>query len=436
MYKRIFFLTLLFIIVILPASDAQTDKWSGTWRMQYKPWPHIPAVIMELQIGKPGYQMLYPALLKLTYGSFSGTYKLLLAKKNDRQLGIGRTKYPIKEDPFKLGAWLLYLNGTFTYTANGKLPASIRLSRMWIDDFGLFMKGLYDDDEIFVSTKVTLRDFLYRDSIQLKKINNDPWVGAHANRIIHPEKDSIYFGIYNRLDVTDSIAQLLIRDEDQLDKDTVTLLHNSRVLLDKAEINALTKEQSIRLDTGMNILTLFADNYGKLPPNTGNLVVTLSKGTYHFDFTHRPNVYATFLVAQLYRKPAGSFPAAPVIDTAKQTTMLAARQNQSIGSVVVNQPEVTLELWDEQQEDGDSISLRLNNRWIVSGMAVKNAAQQITVQLQPGENWLLFMADNLGSIPPNTAVLRIIYGTRSKTLDIKTDLNRNNVISILYKPGG
>lgn len=421
--------------MLLPASEAQTDKWSGTWRMQYKPWPHIPAVVMELQIGQPSYQMLYPALLRLSYGPFSGTYELLLAKKNDRQLGIGRTKYSVKEDPFKLGAWMLYLNGTFDHITSGKLPPTIRLNRMWIDDFGLFMKGLYDDDEIFVSTKVTLRDFLYRDSIQLKKINNDPWVGAHANRIVHPEKDSTYFGIYNRLDVTDSIAQLLIRDEDMFDKDTVTLVHNGRVLLDKAEINVLTKEQTIRLDTGMNILTLFADNYGKLPPNTGNLVVTLTKGTYNFDFTHRPNVYATFLVAQLYRKPAGSLPAVPVIDTAIQTRMLTARQNQSIGSVVVSQPDVTLELWDEQQEDGDSISLRLNDRWIISGMPVKKAAQQVTIRLQPGENRLLFMADNLGSIPPNTAVLRIIYGTKTKTLDIKTDLNRNNVISILYTPG-
>ncbi|CAL1521088.1 hypothetical protein [Chitinophaga sp. MM2321] len=411
---------------------APADKWTGTWRMVYKPWPHIPAITMELQIGESSYHMLYPALLKLDYPPFSGVYEVLLARKNDQQLGIGRGKYPIKETPFKLRSWMLYLNGTFDYGKGSNAMPVLNLHRMWINAFGLFMHGLYADDEIFVNTKVALRDFLYRDSIQLKKINNKPWNDPHTRRILHPEEDSIYFGIYEKIMVKDSIAHITIIDKDQLDRDTVTLVHNGQVLMNSMEINAQTREQQIRLDTGMNIFSFFADNYGGLPPNTGDMRVNIDSGKYSFDFSDGPNAFATFLVAQFYREPGITVPP-PLQDTLQRTAKATTRQDEWVTSLVVKQANITLELWDGQTEDGDSISLRLNDTWIASGFAVKKKVQQINVTLQRGENRLLFMADNLGSIPPNTAVLRIRFGEDAKTVELNTDLKRNNMIRIVYE---
>lgn len=441
----------------------QTDKWVGTWSMEYKPWPTTGGIKLQLQIGKPERNMLYPAQLKVLYSPFSGTYEVLLAKKNENQLGIGRGKYPIEETPFHLGAWMLYLNGTLNYEAKGSPELS--LQRMWINSHELYMQGLYSDDEIYAYMKDLLRELLSRKDIVLKKQNNIPWQHKDTHRILHPEGDSIYFGIYDKVDVYDSIVPLSIRDEDAIDKDTVTLLYNGRQLLDKSFITETGTTLHLPLDTGINIVTLFADNYGRLPPNTGAFKVKTTTGTYMFDFSDRSNRYATFLVAQLNRLPHP-----PVKDTVKTKTeklpvtaidikqvqrrdaglpvkdsikasllktvedkRITERQTR-LEKITVQQEDVVLELWDDAAEDGDSISIRMNGQEVVTGFPVKRQRQQLKVTLQPGENRLIMLADNLGSIAPNTAVMRIVAGTLRKYVTIKTDLKQNNMLLIIYEP--
>ena len=95
--------------------------------------------------------------------------------------------------------------------------------------------------------------------------------------------------------------------------------------------------------------------------------------------------------------------------------------------------DIALELWDEQLEDNDSISLSLNGKWIATGFPVKKELQQIHIKLQRGENTLLFMADNLGKISPNTAVIRIRFGNKSQTLSLRTDMKKNNEIRLVLE---
>lgn len=524
---RPIYLLIVFCCYMMTAS-AQKDKWVGTWSMDYKPWPTTGGIKMQLQIGNPVYNTLYPAQLKVIYPPFSGTYEVLLAKKNDKQLGIGRNKYPVAEAPFRLGAWMLYLNGTLSYEA--KSTPELSVQRMWINSQDLYMQGLYDDDEIYAYMKDLLRELLSRKEIALKKINNTPWQHKDIQRILHPEGDSIYFGIYDKVDIYDSIVPLSIRDEDAIDKDTVTLLHNGKVLLDKGYITETGKVFQLPLDTGINIVALFADNYGRLPPNTGAFRVKSSTGAYIYDFTDRPNRYATFLVAQLNRVPRK-----PVIDstaqkvnlnklsadarqgtpntvsvnttanrpsvingkivsaqetttgtTGQQSSVTSTDDNQSGGNTTettatqrndistlrgrhgahpewdtikpvllkpindkriterknsllektfeVDEAEIMLELWDDAAEDGDSISIRLNGQEVVTGFPVKKKRQQLKVTLQEGENRLIMVADNLGSIPPNTAVLRIVAGTLRRFVSIKTNMKQNNMLLIVYEP--
>ncbi|MRG48592.1 hypothetical protein GFS24_25975 [Chitinophaga sp. SYP-B3965] len=388
---------------------AQADKWAGTWQMSSKRWPHIPAIILELKIGAPERGVLYPAKIKLQYGSFTGIYEVLLARKNDQQLGIGRGKYPLLETPFKLGIWMWYINGTLNFQ-EGK----ISVKRMWIDGFGIWMRGL-DDDELYTNTKVQLREFLYRDSITLKKISSQPLEDSSVRRILRKETSDIYLGIYDPIMAGDSMITMQVEDQEKHDKDTVTLLHNNRTIFSRQEINDQNRRQQIKLDTGRNLFVFFADNYGRLPPNTGNLYTKIGEKEYSFDFRHRANAFATFVVADIYYKQS------------------AQRESIPLASIKVDTANIVLELWDSAKEDGDSISLRLNGEWIRTGFPVKNALQKIPIRLQPGENTLLFMADNLGSIPPNTAELRIRYGTKSKNLRLSTDMKKNNEIRLILE---
>lgn len=433
-HMRIVFTLILLCCVI--TANAQTDKWVGTWKMIFKPWPASTPLEFQLEIGKPEKSTLYPAQITLNYGQFKGIYEVLLAKKNDNQLGIGRGKYPIRQTPYTVGQWMMYLNGTLDFTAKG-----LSLQRMWIKEFGLFMRGLYDEDDIFTHSKVTIRDFLYNDDILLKKINSTPWTHPHTHRILHPEEDSIYYGIYDKVIVTDSVLHVLIRDENAIDRDTVSLLSNGKLLLDKAFISEKEQEVLIPLDTGMNLVTFFADNYGRLPPNTGAFRVRSDSGQYTFDFTHRANAYATFLAAQFYRIPRKQVPKlqeipaiVPPVAVSQEDTRVTLRKNSIVDQLTVNASQVLLELWDDAAEDGDSVSIRLNDHLVVAGFPVLKKRQNLSVELQPGENRLILIADNLGSIPPNTAVMRITAGTVKKYVRIKTDLKQNNVLLINYQP--
>jgi hypothetical protein len=66
------------------------------------------------------------------------------------------------------------------------------------------------------------------------------------------------------------------------------------------------------------------------------------------------------------------------------------------------------------------------------GISVKKKPQFIKVSLYPGENKIIFIADNLGSIPPNTSILEIIDGKHRKSYMIDTNLGQNNAIKIIY----
>jgi hypothetical protein len=417
-----FLLLLLLLTGTTTAVIAQGDKWTGNWRVAVKPWSTSAPIILELQIGQPVQQVLYPAIIKIQYGEFTGIYEVLLAKKNEQQLGIGRNKYPLQETPYKLGIWMWYLNGTLDYH-NG----SLTVNRMWIDKFGIWMRGLYSEDEIFVHSKATLRGFLYQDSLTLKKAGNKPLADSTVYRILHPESTRIYFGIYDNVITKDSVLTMQVEDQEQYDKDTVTLLHNGRAIFTKAQINAQNRQFDVTLDTGKNLFVFFADNYGSLPPNTGFLRTTINNRPYGFDFSDRPNAYATFLVASIYRTST----LLPEHDTV--IPLVTNRTAIPVATIPVNTGDIILELRDTRVEDGDSISLSLNGKWIAQGFPVKTLVQQISIKLQKGENILLFTADNLGRIPPNTAELRIRYGKQSKILNLSTDMRRNNEIRLIWE---
>ncbi len=198
----------------------------------------------------------------------------------------------------------------------------------------------------------------------------------------------------------------------------------------------------MRLDTGRNLVIFFADNYGGLPPNTGFLFMEIDGKPYGFDFSNRSNAWGTFLVADIYFKPTvkndhqedliAERTTEPIVKN-DLNDKVAKRTTEPVATIAVDTAAIILELWDGEIQDGDSISLRLNGKWVTTGFPVKNAVQKIPIRLQHGENELLFMADNLGSIPPNTAELRIRYGQKTQVLRLSTDMRKNNTIRLILE---
>lgn len=92
---------------------AQADKYQGTWQaIGILSGDSSNSYSITLQIAAGEKKQLYPAQLKINLKAFSATYELLLVKKNNGELAIGRNKIPVEEKPFSAGSWTVYLNGT------------------------------------------------------------------------------------------------------------------------------------------------------------------------------------------------------------------------------------------------------------------------------------------------------------------------------------
>ncbi len=90
-----------------------------------------------------------------------------------------------------------------------------------------------------------------------------------------------------------------------------------------------------------------------------------------------------------------------------------------------------LEIWDNDKEDGDKVSVMLNNRWILKGIAVTKNKRKYEIPLDMGDNTLVFHADNLGTAPPNTAALRFNDGNEEQTIILNSDMDKSEAIRVI-----
>lgn len=74
---------------------------------------------------------------------------------------------------------------------------------------------------------------------------------------------------------------------------------------------------------------------------------------------------------------------------------------------VPNFEEFRLDFYDNGEIDGDTISVFYNDKLILSKQRLTDKPLTVKVKLDPDteENELVMYADNLGAIPPNTALM-------------------------------
>lgn len=93
-----------------------------------------------------------------------------------------------------------------------------------------------------------------------------------------------------------------------------------------------------------------------------------------------------------------------------------------------------LEIWDNGKEDGDLISLRFNNKTVFRKYAIKKEKRIIELDLIEGENLIEILANNNGSIPPNTAKAILIDGSVDHIISTSLESGQSSKINIIFKP--
>ena len=91
--------------------------------------------------------------------------------------------------------------------------------------------------------------------------------------------------------------------------------------------------------------------------------------------------------------------------------------------VTVSSLEIELYVWDDKQEDGDSISLYLNGAWILEKFRIQTKKKSIKITLDPNrDNYLIMYALNEGRMPPNTCAVSLNDGTGERRLNLKSTM--------------
>ena len=111
------------------------------------------------------------------------------------------------------------------------------------------------------------------------------------------------------------------------------------------------------------------------------------------------------------------------------------RNNTLLKTIEVENETIKVDLYDNGEIDGDSISLFYNNKLLLSHkrLSEKSINLNIPVGEGPGINELVMYAENLGTIPPNTALMIVTDGTKRYEVRITSDLQKSGVIRFVHK---
>ena len=110
------------------------------------------------------------------------------------------------------------------------------------------------------------------------------------------------------------------------------------------------------------------------------------------------------------------------------------RNNALLQTVIVEHPSVKIELYDNGEVDGDSVSLFYNGRVLLAHKMLSEKPILIELPVNPDdENELVMYADNLGTLPPNTALMIVRDGNKRYEVRITSDLKKSGTIRFVHK---
>lgn len=117
-------------------------------------------------------------------------------------------------------------------------------------------------------------------------------------------------------------------------------------------------------------------------------------------------------------------------DTEKEI-VLENRTNDLVKEIIVENDSVSVTLYDNGIIDGDSVTLIYNNKILTTHQLLTEKPLTFFIKIAAGSsrNELVMYAENLGSIPPNTAMMVIYDGNKRYELNVSSSKTSNGVVS-------
>lgn len=110
------------------------------------------------------------------------------------------------------------------------------------------------------------------------------------------------------------------------------------------------------------------------------------------------------------------------------------RQNEVIKTLVIHTSEVTLNIYDDGAIDNDTVSVYLDNRPVLMHKMLTDRPLVVTLHLDATDDYheVVMVADNEGTIPPNTSLMIVKAGDKEYEVRITSTEQKNAVIKFQY----
>lgn len=408
---------IIFLLACCTGARAQQDVFSGSWQLETA---GSTPVCIELKIGAAEKGTLYPAAMVIQGGGFYGMYEMLLVKKNAWQLAISKNKFAVTEKPFHLD--MFPLNGYFDLGRNPKGQLQLSINRLPVKQTARTPADL---------AATVLQQLVTAGNLQFARISTVPWRDSYTEKILSPSLSPVYFGLLDTVYIPTRYGAYSVSSLNK--NDIASAVFNGRVLFEQWPLSKKERTEEIMTDTGGNIIAFFPDYSVNSSNSYAHMRCEFEKKKFVLDFDNPDDSGASFIAVKLAmednKEKNNSFQ--PYTYPGPGEPPLQSNE-KLLGSIKSETQQLTLALWDDAVEDGDTISISINGNWVAKNFPVKKAVQFITVTLSKGPNTILFVANNLGSIPPNTTVLELIDGKRRKAFFLETVPSEQNLLKIYY----
>lgn len=125
-------------------------------------------------------------------------------------------------------------------------------------------------------------------------------------------------------------------------------------------------------------------------------------------------------------------------DSADLRQMQALQARQSVLAARIpaeGNDTIRIALYDNGEIDGDSVSLYINNQLLAQHVRLTADAKVLLVPIDKSipVNKLVLFAENLGRLPPNTALMEVTVRGKTYNLFLSTDYKRNASVEFLLQ---
>lgn len=131
-------------------------------------------------------------------------------------------------------------------------------------------------------------------------------------------------------------------------------------------------------------------------------------------------------------KPLPHIEEPPIADKQAKPETIGGRAVEVGKTISVKKRTIKLKIWDSQVEDGDIISVYLDDKKVIDRLYLRSKPQEFDITLPSGkEHYLTVYADDFGKSEPNTARVLIFDGNQEQVIDLVAERKKQQSVKII-----